>query len=91
MIDTVEQKLQDYLRKNYSPKSLAIGNMKSSAEDILVQVAHDWDISHKQARPYDKYVEIAREAIDTFLSNWENKEEGVDNRGQRFGKSYAFT
>ena len=91
MIYNIEQKLQDYLRKNYSPEVFDVGRMRDVTENLLVQVARDWDQSHRQSHPEQWYVETAKQAIDTFIDNWDGKTEGVDNRGRRFGKSYAFT
>ena len=91
MIYNVEQKLQEYLRKNYSPEALAVGRVRELTENLLVQVARDWDLSHKQAHPDKWYAETARQAIDTFIDNWENNTDGSDDRGTRFGNSCVFT
>lgn len=91
MIYNVEQKLQDYLRKNYSPDALNIGRIREATENLLIQVARDWDMSHRQSHPERWYAETAKQAIDTFIDNWEGKTEGEDDRGHRFSKSCAFT
>lgn len=91
MIYNIEQKLQDYLRKNYSPEVFDVGRMREVTENLLIQVARDWDIVHKQSHSERWYAETAKQAIDTFVDNWEGKQEGTDDRGRRFSKSYAFT
>lgn len=91
MAYNVEQRLQEYLRHNYTPDVFKVGRMHELTEAMLVQVARDWDTSNKQSHPASWYRTVASQAIDTYLENWSDKMQGTDDRGHRFGKSSTFT
>lgn len=91
MAYNIEQRLQEWLRHNYTPEVFRIGRMSELTESMLTQIAIDWDWSHKQSHPMTWYKAVAKEAIDRFINNREGKTQGDDDRGHRFGKSSAFT
>lgn len=84
---SVEQKLQSYLRDKFSPESIN----RETCVPLLKQVARDYDSSIKVNRDDHVYTELANEAIDTYLKNWEGKTPGEDNRGQRLNKAVLNT
>ena len=84
---SVEQKLQSYLRSNFSPESIR----RETCVPLLKQVARDYDNSIKINRDDSVYTELANDAIDTFVDNWAQKTPGEDDRGQRLNKAVLNT
>ena len=77
--------LQEYLRQEYSPD--AIESARPAAEKRVALKAKDWCIKHNCTTSEADYIKLARNAINRFLVNWEDKIPGEDDRGHRLGKS----
>lgn len=77
--------LQEYMRQEYSPEM--IDSARPAVEKRVALKAKDWCIKHNCSMPEASYIKIAREAVDRFSDNWENKTPGEDDRGHRLGKS----
>lgn len=77
--------LQEYMRQEYSPE--VIESARPATEKRVALKAKDWCIKHNCNMSEAEYINVARDAVNRFLSNWENKTPGEDDRGHRLGKS----
>lgn len=82
----VEQKLQSYLRDKYSPAALSSSTAKDDARILLKTVAQQWCIDHDCDYSYNNYYQLADDAITNYLSNWQNKKPGEDDRSHALGR-----
>ena len=82
------QALEAYLRDEASWDAMQNEHVAAGMEKRLALKAKDWDLKYRAGFTEGDYTALAREAIRRYLDNWENKEQGEDNRGKRLGKSW---
>lgn len=83
---SVENKLQQYLRDHYTPDTL-----NETSQLLLMQVAKDYDLKVNKQRSDEEYAKLAKDAINTFTSNFNKRKGATDDRGQRLGKAVVAT
>lgn len=90
-LSAVKNKLQQYLRDNFSVDSLYDGRSCEQAERLLEQVVRNYCMRHNQEMSENSYNGLVRDAIKTYISNWQNKKPGEDNRSHALGKVHKTT
>lgn len=82
------QALESYLRQEASYEAISDEQMQHAFERRLALKAKDWNLKYKADMSEQDFIDIAREAVERYLKNWDGKEQGEDDRAHRLGKSH---
>lgn len=80
--------IMSYLRDNMSPAAMLLPNMRAAIVQRVTLTAKDWCLKRGMQWPAEKYQEVAKRAVNTYIKNWSGKQQGVDDRGHRLGKGW---
>jgi len=82
------QALESYLRQEASYNMLIDPKLKDTMQQRLAIKAKDFGLKYNMCMSENDYSTLAQDAISRYLYNWKNKQQGIDDRGHRLGKSW---
>ena len=85
-IPNISYRLQDYLRREASVEQLNNTANYDAMLKRLVILIKDYCLKYNVGMSEEQCNNLASYAIKEYLSNWQNKTPGEDNRGHVFGK-----
>ena len=86
--EDIVQALEKYLRSEASSESLQNDSIMQALRKRLCLKAKDYAFKHNLELDDTAANNVANEALQRYQHNWQNKEQGIDNRGHRFGISW---
>lgn len=81
------QALESYLRQEVSYQALFNKQILQGIKDRLMFKVKDFGLKYAVKISDNECEKYADEALSRFMDNWKDKEQGMDNRGHRLGKS----